>query len=92
VVSATLRAVFPFVVRDVVSPTNSLVIASTQKLSRARILAARTVLPAGLDALAAAVGERLGRVLHGGAVYTDDRAPVEWLTDLSILQYATGQR
>jgi spermidine synthase len=92
VVSATLRAVFPFVVRDVVSPTNSLVIASTQKLSRARILAARTVLPAGLDALTAAVGERLGPALHGGAVYTDDRAPVEWLTDLSILQYATGQR
>ena len=92
VVSATLRAVFPFVVRDVVSDRNSLVIASTQGLSGARILAARTVLPAGLDALAAAVGERLGPVLHGGAVYTDDRAPVEWLTDLSILQYATGQR
>jgi spermidine synthase len=92
VVSATLSAVFPSVVRDVVSPTNSLVIASTEGLSGARILAARTVLPAGLDALTAAVGERLGPALHGGAVYTDDRAPVEWLTDLSILQYATGQR
>jgi len=23
-------------------------------------------------------------------VYTDDRAPVEWLTDLSILRYAGG--
>jgi hypothetical protein len=30
--------------------------------------------------------------LPGGAVYTDDRAPVEWLTDLSILRYATGTR
>ncbi|HEY4894788.1 MAG TPA: fused MFS/spermidine synthase [Solirubrobacteraceae bacterium] len=92
VVSATLRAVFPVVVRDVVSGTNSLVIASTQPLSGARILAARTVLPAGLANLAAAVGERLSPALHGGAVYTDDQAPVEWLTDLSILQYATGQR
>ncbi len=92
VVSATLRAVFPFVVRDVVSSTNSLVIAGTEGLSGARILAARTVLPADLDALAVAVGERLGPALHGGSVYTDDRAPVEWLTDLSILQYATGQR
>jgi hypothetical protein len=25
-------------------------------------------------------------------VYTDDKAPVEWLTDLSILRYAIGKR
>jgi spermidine synthase len=92
VVSATLRAVFPSVVHDVVSGTNSLVIASAAGLSGPRILAAHRVLPAGLDALAAAVGERLGPAPHGGAVYTDDRAPVEWLTDQSILQYATRQR
>jgi spermidine synthase len=92
VVSATLRAVFPVVIRDVVSDTNSLVIASTHGLSGARILAERTALPAGLDAIAGAVGGRLGPALRGGAVYTDDRAPVEWLTDLSILRYATGQR
>ena len=30
--------------------------------------------------------------LRGGAVYTDDKAPVEWLTDLSILRYAIGRR
>jgi spermidine synthase len=92
VVSATLRAVFPFVVRDVVSDTNTLVVASAQRLSGARILAARQVLPADLDTLAAAVRERLSAALPGGPVYTDDRAPVEWLTDLSILQYATGHR
>jgi spermidine synthase len=91
-VSTTLRAVFPVVVRDVFSPTNSLLIASTEGLSGARILTAHTVLPTGLDALGAAVGERLGPALHGGSVYTDDLAPVEWLTDLSILQYASGHR
>jgi spermidine synthase len=92
VVSATLRAVFPFVVRDAFSATNSLVIASTNGLFGPRIAAAHAPLPAGLDALAAAIGKRLSPALHGGAIYTDDRAPVEWLTDLSILQYATGQR
>jgi spermidine synthase len=92
VVSATLRGVFPFVVRDVVSDANSMVIASTQALSGARILAAHTPLPAGLDALAASVGGRLGPALSGGVVFTDDRAPVEWLTDVSILQYAAGHR
>ena len=35
---------------------------------------------------------RIGPALTGGSVYTDDKAPVEWLTDLSILQYAIGKR
>jgi spermidine synthase len=91
-VSATVRAVFPFVVRDVVSGTNSLVIASTAGLSEARILAGQTAPPQDLHALAAAIGQQLRPALKGGAVYTDDRGPVEWLTDLSILQYATGKR
>jgi hypothetical protein len=42
--------------------------------------------------LAETVGSRLGAPLRGGAVYTDDRAPVEWLTDLSIAHYALGRR
>jgi hypothetical protein len=80
------------VIRDAVSSTNSLVMASTQGLSGGRILARPTTLPAALEAPAVAVAGRLGPALRGGEVYTDDRAPVEWLTDLSILQYATGQR
>jgi hypothetical protein len=54
------------------------------------MLAAGTA-PAGLHALAAAVGGRLGPAVRGGAVYTDDRAPVEWRTDLSIVHYAAGR-
>jgi len=91
VVSATLGAVFPVVVRDAVSNANSLVIGGTERLSGERILATSQALPVRLRALAAAVGGRLAPSLRGGTVYTDDRAPVEWLTDLSILQYATGQ-
>lgn len=67
-------------------------IASTKALSGAPKLAPGAALPAGLHALAQAVGGRLRPALGGGAVYTDDRAPVEWLTDLSILRYATGER
>jgi spermidine synthase len=91
-VSATVRAVFPVAIRDALSDTNSLVIASTEALSGARNLRAGTALPAGLRALAQAVGGRLGPALGNGTVYTDDRAPVEWLTDLSILRYASSQR
>jgi spermidine synthase len=33
-------------------------------------------------------GERLHPALTGGSVYTDDRAPVEWLIDRSLVEYA----
>jgi hypothetical protein len=49
-------------------------------------------LPPDLDAVAWTVAGDLGPGLRGGTVYTDDRAPVEWLTDLSIIRYAAGSR
>jgi hypothetical protein len=42
--------------------------------------------------VAAAAGARLAPGLPGGEVYTDDRAPVEWLVDRSILSFARGRR
>ena len=92
VVSATLHAVFPMVERDVVIGTNSLVVASTQPVTPWRLVVAGSALPDGLGSLADQIAGRLGPALTGGSVYTDDKAPVEWLTDLSILQYAIGKR
>jgi hypothetical protein len=92
VVTATLRAVFPYVVRDVVSAGNSLVVASTRPLSAASMMAAHAHLPLALQGLLASTSARIEPPLRGGTVYTDDRAPVEWLTDLSILRYAAGTR
>ena len=92
VVSATLHAVFPVVMRDPVSATNSLVIATAKLSSGTRITtaASRGELSPELVPLAGEVAARLGPALRGGTVYTDDRAPVEWLTDLSIVRYAAG--
>jgi len=94
VVSATVGAVFPDVIRDRVGTGNSLVVGSTESLSARQIgrAAGGSTLPPVLEGLAYSVGSRLGPALRGGDVYTDDRAPVEWLTDLSILRYATGSR
>ena len=92
VVSATLRSVFPYQRRDPLSTTNSLVIASSEPLSGPRILARHARLPLDLQGLDASVAGRLEPALAGGPVFTDDRAPVEWLTDLSILRYAAGTR
>ena len=91
-VSTTLRAVFPVVLRDRVGRGNSLLMASTGQIAGPRMLAAASHLPRPLGALARAVDRRLGPALRGGSVYTDDLAPVEWLTDLSLLRYAGGAR
>ncbi len=93
VVTRTLRAVFADTARDRVSPSNSLVIGSEAPISADRLVASRrAAIPAPLQPLAGIVAPRLGAALSGGSVFTDDRAPVEWLTDLSILDYATGSR
>jgi spermidine synthase len=89
VVTATVRAVFGHVERDVVSNGNSLIVASDRPVSPAAMPAR---VPPALRTLAQQVQARVGPALTGGSVYTDDRAPVEWLTDLSILHYATGKR
>lgn len=91
VVSATAHSVFPYLVRDRVSATNSLVIAGAAPLRPSLIAPRAYRLDPSLWGLATAVRDRIGPPLHSGAVYTDDLAPVEWLTDLSILRYATGR-
>jgi spermidine synthase len=91
VVESTLGAAFPSVIRDVVSPTNSLVVATSGPLASLPLQATRANLPPELRTLASLVAERIEPALKGGSVYTDDRAPVEWLTDFSIVRYATGE-
>jgi spermidine synthase len=91
VLTATLREVFPHVVRDPIEPTNTLLVASEEQLSveRLRRVSARE-LPSGLRQTGLAAAGRVGRPLGGGELYTDDRAPVEWLIDKSIVEYAAG--
>jgi hypothetical protein len=47
-------------------------------------------LPVGLRPTALAAARRVEAPLRGGDVYTDDKAPVEWLIDKSIVDYAAG--
>jgi hypothetical protein len=89
--SATLGAAFPHVIRDPVEPTNTLLVASARDGS-GRALASRSAgLPPDLRALGGTAAGRLGAPLSGGEVLTDDRAPVEWLIDRSIVSYAAGE-
>jgi spermidine synthase len=91
VLSATLGEVFPHVLRDPIEPTNTLIVASREPLSVSRLSAAAERLPEALRATAHAAAARVAPPLRGGDVYTDDKAPVEWLIDKSIVDYASGE-
>ncbi len=93
--AATMRAVFGAdrVFRDPAEPTNTMLLATTTDEDPAQTLRSRTGLPADLQATVTATADRLAPALRGGPVYTDDRAPVEWLVDLSLADVArTGNR
>jgi spermidine synthase len=88
VLGRTLAEVFPTVLRDPIEPTNTLLVATEAPASATHLERAARTLPGELEALARLEAARMGPRLDGGVVYTDDRAPVEWLIDRSILGYA----
>jgi spermidine synthase len=88
VLSATMGRVFTTVLRDPVKATNTVLVGTDAPASARTLDAATRSLPPDLAALSAQAAARLAPALPGGAVYTDDRAPVEWLIDASIVHVA----
>jgi spermidine synthase len=88
VLGATLAEAFPTVLRDPIEDTNTLLLATEAPASGDRLAEAVPELPEDLRVIAARESQRIEPRLSGGEVYTDDRAPVEWLIDRSILGYA----
>jgi spermidine synthase len=91
VIGRTMAEAFPTVLRDPVDDTNTLVAGTDGPASAARLRAAADGLPAPLRRLSRRQARAVGPRLPGGTVYTDDRAPVEWLVDRSILGYAASR-
>jgi spermidine synthase len=89
--AAGLRTAFAHVARDPISEFNTLLIASDRRPSAARVAAAAPRVDPILRPVLAGTAARLGPALPGGPVYTDDKAPVEWLIDRSIISYAADQ-
>ncbi len=87
-VSATMADVFGTVIRDPLEDSNTLLLGSEAPASKEGLLASIAILPDDLKNLAAIESQRVAPMLTGGPVYTDDKAPVEWLIDKSILGYA----
>lgn len=91
VLGRTMAAAFPHVHRFPIEPTNTLLIASDALPAPARLRHQAATLAPGLRSLAREAAAGLAPRLPGGEVYTDDRAPVEWLIDASLLEYANEQ-
>ena len=89
--TATLRSVFDHVSRDPIKTQSTLLIAADAAPSADRLRRAARTLHPDLRPLAVRAADRLSSGLSRGDVYTDDRAPVEWLIDESILRYATDE-
>jgi hypothetical protein len=93
VLSATMGAELPNLLRDPSQDTNVMLAGSRVPISAARLRAAIPSLPARLRPVATATAARLDAPLQGGRIFTDDRAPVEWLIDTSIVEVAaSGER
>ena len=90
VLSATMAEVFPTVVRDPVADTNTVVMGTAGPASPGRLESSLSDLPADLQTAGRQTAARVAPRLPGGSVYTDDKAPVEWLVDQSIVDYASG--
>ena len=93
VLGATMAQEFSTVLRDPSEPTNTMLVGTDAPASGARLRSAIRSLPEPLRPVAGTTAARLAPRLPGGSVYTDDRAPVEWLIDESIVQVAArGER
>jgi spermidine synthase len=89
VLGRTMQSVFRHVLRDPTEPTNTLLVGARVPPVVPAPGEPVPGLPAALRGLADEEFAQLGPRLPGGEVYTDDRAPVEWLIDRSIISYAT---
>lgn len=91
VLGRTMAAAFPAVLRYPIESTNTLLLAGEGPLSAARLRRNAGSLPPRLRPLALRAAASLSPHLAGGEVYTDDHAPVEWLVDSSLLEYANEE-
>jgi predicted O-methyltransferase YrrM len=94
VLGATMADVFRTVRRDPAEDTNTLLLGTdAPEASGAKLRAQVPSLPAEIRPRALEAAARIAPRLRGGEVYTDDRAPVEWLIDASIIEVAaSGER
>lgn len=90
-IAATMRDVFPSVYTTSAGSFNELIIATREPSSIEDFRGRFSLMPPEVAELARDAAPRFTEVEPGGTILTDDKAPVEWLTDQMIINYATGE-
>jgi spermidine synthase len=90
--SAGLAESYAHVARDPITHVNTLLIASDREPRAAAVRGAMGAVDPRLRPVLEGTVRRLAPALGGGPVFTDDKAPVEWLIDRSIVSYAADER
>ena len=88
-IGGTMATVFPYVYRWRISGFNELVVGFDRPVYQAQLDARLSAAPSKLQP-AAHLAETLKRQTPSTDPMTDDRAPIEWITDQLILRYAGG--
>ena len=87
-VAATLRTVFPQVLTWQALKLSQLVLGLDRPISRARLRGAVARTPKRIRVLTQLLASHVQTAAPSAQPWTDDRAPVEWVTDRTILEYA----
>ena len=87
-IAGTLRTVFPQVLTWQALKLNQLVLGFDRPISRARLRAAVGRTPERIRVLTRLLAGHAHSAQPSAEPWTDDRAPVEWVTDRMILEYA----
>jgi spermidine synthase len=87
-IAGTLRTEFPQVLTWQALKLNQLVLGFDHPISRARLRAAVPRTPQRIRVLTRLLSEHARVAAPSAEPWTDDRAPVEWVTDRMILEYA----
>lgn len=90
VLAATMRTSFAHVSLTHTQDTNTMLVASARPIDPLKMIERAARVHPDLDPVAGREAALLMAAPAGGRVYTDDRAPVEWLIDRSIVRYAAG--
>ena len=87
-IAGTLRTVFPQVLTWQALKLNQLVLGFDRPASGARLRVGEARTPARIRVLTRLLAEHAQAAAPSAEPWTDDRAPVEWVTDRMILEYA----
>ena len=85
-IGTTLAAVFPEVWRWTALRFSDLVFAFDRPQSRKTLVARASAAPERLQPLVPLFAHEVARVQPAGSPWTDDRAPVEWVTDRMLVE------